>query len=69
MFNTEVLSIEPEAREDRTKGGLELVNMHHICEYVCIKPQRKCGTGLLHRFLMFHTLTCFKQSVPKELSS
>lgn len=31
MFNTEVLIIQPEVREDRTKGGLRLVNMHHGC--------------------------------------
>lgn len=31
MFNAEVLSTEPEVREDRAKDGLGLVYMHNIC--------------------------------------
>lgn len=30
MFNTEVLGIEAEVGEDRTKGGLGSVNIHNI---------------------------------------
>lgn len=57
MLNTEVLSVEPEVREDRTKGELGLMNMHHICY------KEKCGIGPL---CWLSLSDCFYIILPKQ---